>query len=60
MPDQPPRPPFADIPEQGDDLIVWDPQQRRFVPQSEVLAPGTEMAAPVPTARPPAGRSGKQ
>jgi LCP family protein required for cell wall assembly len=60
MSDQPPRPPFADIPEQGDDPIVWDPQQRRFVPTSEVLSPGTEMAAPVVTPKAPAGRDGGQ
>src|SRR3954470_24004400 len=59
MPEQPPRTPFAHIPEQGDDPIVWDPQQRRFVPTSEVLSPGTEMAAPVVvTPQPAAGRAG--
>src|SRR4051812_25017940 len=59
MPEQPPRTPFAHIPEQGDDPIVWDPQQRRFVPTSEVLSPGTEMAAPVVvTPQPAAGRDG--
>jgi LCP family protein required for cell wall assembly len=44
--------PFADLPEQDADPVEWDPQQRRFVSQSEREA--ATRPAP-PTAAPPTG-----
>jgi LCP family protein required for cell wall assembly len=39
------RPPSFDVPDQGDDPVVWDPQARAFVPVAGSAAPPAEGSA---------------
>lgn len=50
MSDDRPTDPFANLPDQDADPVVWDPATRRFVPKSEVTAAADQ---PAPTAPPP-------